>query len=98
MSSTSSAWRLIIEIDGGQHALPAPADRRRTEWLAQQGYRVIRFWNHEVLSNLEGVLEAIGEALQWPSPSRRRGPLTLPPTRAPPSPASGRGTKRRRIN
>jgi very-short-patch-repair endonuclease len=81
--------RLIIEIDGGQHALPAPADQRRTEWLARQGYLVIRFWNHEVVSNPKGVLEVIGEALQ--------GPLTLPLTRAPPSPASGRGTKRRRI-
>jgi very-short-patch-repair endonuclease len=61
---------LIVEIDGGQHALPAAADQRRTEWLAQHGYRVIRFWNHEVLSNPDGALQVIGEGLEGPSPSR----------------------------
>jgi very-short-patch-repair endonuclease len=40
------------------------------QWIAQQGYPVIRFWNHEVLINPEGVLQVIGEALQEPSPSR----------------------------
>ncbi len=50
---------LIIELDGGQHAERQEADRRRTDFLEQQGYRVIRFWNDEVLKNLEGVLEII---------------------------------------
>ena len=51
--------RLIIELDGGQHAERTAPDARRTEWLEGQGYRVIRFWNNEVLGNIEGVLETI---------------------------------------
>ena len=49
---------LIVEVDGGQHA-ENPADRLRDEWLAAEGYQVLRFWNHEVLTNLPGVLEVI---------------------------------------
>ena len=55
--------RLIVEVDGGQHDERAEADRRRTSMLEANRYRVIRFWNNEVLSNLDGVLEAIREAL-----------------------------------
>jgi ATP-dependent helicase HrpA/adenine-specific DNA-methyltransferase len=47
--------RLIIELDGGQHS-GSPADEFRSRWLAGQGYRVIRFWNNDVLANLDGVL------------------------------------------
>ena len=51
--------KLAIEIDGGQHADAADADVRRTAELATHGYRVIRFWNNEVMENLEGVLQTI---------------------------------------
>jgi len=50
--------RLVIEIDGGQH-LGDTRDQARDAWLADQGFRVLRFWNHEVLKNVEGVLEVI---------------------------------------
>ena len=53
------ASKLAIEIDGGQHAAAREADALRTQALAEHGYRVIRFWNNEVLDNLEGVLETI---------------------------------------
>lgn len=49
--------RLIVEVDGGQHS--AEVDARRTAFLASQGYRVIRFWNNEVLVNVDGVLQAL---------------------------------------
>ncbi len=55
--------RLVVELDGGQHVEQAEADARRTRSLEAQGYRVLRFWNHEVLENLEGVLQRIAEAL-----------------------------------
>jgi len=51
--------RLVVEIDGGQHAEQTDRDAARSEWLSARGYRVVRFWNDEVLENLEGVLEAI---------------------------------------
>jgi len=51
--------RLIIELDGGQHALAANSDSKRAVALERDGYRVIRFWNNEVLQNLEGVLQRI---------------------------------------
>lgn len=54
--------RLIIEVDGGQHADSA-RDDARTQWLENEGYRVLRFWNNEVLQNLEGVRDAISIAL-----------------------------------
>lgn len=49
---------LVIEVDGGQH-LESSSDVDRDRWLAENGYRVLRFWNHEVLQNLEGVLMKI---------------------------------------
>ena len=49
--------RIVIELDGGQHA--DAADAFRDAWLAERDYKVLRFWNNEVLSNIEGVLEAI---------------------------------------
>ncbi len=46
--------RLLIEVDGGQHS--EEVDRTRTQWLESEGYRMVRFWNHEVLENIDGVL------------------------------------------
>ena len=55
--------RLVIEIDGGQHAERSLDDLERTLCLARSGFRVIRFWNDEVLQGTEAVLESILEAL-----------------------------------
>jgi very-short-patch-repair endonuclease len=54
--------KFVIEVDGGQHAWEKDKDRERDGWLQEQGFRVLRFWNNDVLENLEGVLERI-EAL-----------------------------------
>ena len=73
--------RLIVEADGGQHGEQRDYDDRRTARLEQEGFRVIRFWNDEVMGNPQGVLRVIADA------------LTLPPLarRAPPSPLQGEG-------
>ena len=60
---------LVVELDGGQHAFRTDQDAKRDHWLWTEGYRVIRFWNAEVLENLAGVLEAIREELVTPSPN-----------------------------
>jgi very-short-patch-repair endonuclease len=51
--------RLVIEVDGGQHAEQVKLDSIRDKWLKVQGYKVLRFWNNEVLVNIDGVLETI---------------------------------------
>ncbi len=56
--------KLIIEVDGGQHAERAEEDGKRTRELEAAGYFVIRFWNHEVFENLGGVLLAIHAVLE----------------------------------
>ena len=66
--------RLVVEVDGGQHAIEAARDAERTRWLESQGFRVLRFWNDEVLQNLDGVAEVIAGAL-------RATPLPTPPPR-----------------
>ncbi|HSD59296.1 MAG TPA: endonuclease domain-containing protein [Burkholderiales bacterium] len=58
--------RLVIEVDGGQHQ-GSEADRRRDAWLQRQGFKVLRFWDNEVLTNLPAVLDRIVENLA-PSP------------------------------
>jgi very-short-patch-repair endonuclease len=63
--------RLILEVDGGQHAEEASRDAQRTKWLEEQNFRVLRFWNNDVLGNPEGVAQQIAEALKRnPSPGR----------------------------
>ncbi len=54
---------LVIEVDGSQHA-DSEADRLRTRWLEDQGFRVLRFWNNEVLKNTSGVLDTIMVAIE----------------------------------
>ena len=54
---------LVIELDGGQHADQKEKDEERTKRLAGWGFRVLRFWNNEVLSNTEGVLQVIRDTL-----------------------------------
>jgi len=56
--------RLMIEVDGGQHSDAAAADRERDAWLKLQNFRVLRFWNNDVLSNQEGVMQVVLEALE----------------------------------
>ena len=51
--------KLIIEVDGGQHALKMSADTIRGEFLKKKGYRILRFWNHDVLKDTDAVLEQI---------------------------------------
>ena len=51
--------KLIIELDGGQHADQIDYDEQRSLFLEQRGFKVLRFWNNEVIENLTGVLEAI---------------------------------------
>jgi very-short-patch-repair endonuclease len=60
---------LVIELDGGQHAEQVAYDTRRTEGMKMAGYRVIRFWNNEVLENMDGVLEALRLTLLQPHPN-----------------------------
>ena len=75
---TCFAARLVIEIDGGQHAEAGEYDRVRTRFIEGQGYRVLRFWNNDVSDNVGGVVETIAQALS-PSPSQpSAGPLPLP--------------------
>ena len=60
--------RLVIEVDGGQHA-DSLSDQRRDRWFAANGYRVLRFWNNEVLKNLDGVMTLLADTLgvkEWP--------------------------------
>jgi very-short-patch-repair endonuclease len=67
--------KVIIELDGGQHAGRAAEDERRTRFLVSRSYRVLRFWNNDVLENVEGVLRVIEEALRdMPSPNPPRLP------------------------
>lgn len=73
--------RLIIELDGGQHA-ENPLDQRRDEQLAEQGWRVLRFWNNDVLRSPDAVTQTIASALAAPPPR--------------PCPASDRGEGDRR--
>ena len=58
------AKKLIVELDGSQHAEKVEYDKKRTHFLEQEGYRVLRVWNNEVFENIEGVLECILEKLE----------------------------------
>ena len=59
---------LVVELDGSQHLKQMGYDARRTACLEAHGYRVLRFWDNDVLTNIEGVLEVILEALASPAP------------------------------
>jgi very-short-patch-repair endonuclease len=85
--------QLIIEVDGGQHALDERRDARRTAWLESQGFRVLRFWNNEVLSNTEGILETIRNfVLEEQRLARTKAPHPdPPPLRATPKASSRSG-------
>ena len=96
--------RLVIEVDGGQHA----ADKRdavRDRWLGENRYRVLRFWNNDLTGNMDGVLEAIYAAIYGSSSAepvhlkhqrRKCDAVATPPRRAlradPPPAGEGEGT------
>ena len=61
--------RIVIELDGGQHAIDKENDQIRDNWLKAEGFKVLRFWNNEVFENLEGVLEVMRKELLSPSPN-----------------------------
>ncbi|MEP7030585.1 MAG: DUF559 domain-containing protein, partial [Pseudolabrys sp.] len=81
-------YGLIVEVDGGQHA-ENEADRQRDAWLSNEGYRVMRFWNNDVLKRTDAVLgEIAGVLKQTPLPARSaRHPL----------PPRGEGTRNSRL-
>ena len=71
----SRTAKLAIEIDGGQHDWNAASDLARTRFIEARGFAVLRFWNNEVLENIEGVVATIERALAdrpSPNPSRKR--------------------------
>ena len=84
------AAHLVIEMDGSQHGVGENVirDEARTRWLEAAGYRVIRFWNNDLVNNMDGVLERIYEAVHGstsaePSPFKhgrreRRGSIAKP--------------------
>ncbi len=57
---------MIVEADGGQHTDAAEYDEKRTAWLEAQGFRVLRFWNNDVLQRIDDVLDSILNALESP--------------------------------
>jgi very-short-patch-repair endonuclease len=66
-------YRLIIELDGGQHE-ESSSDARRDRFLNSAGWRVLRFWNNDVMRNREGILESISEAIALtPTLSQHKG-------------------------
>jgi very-short-patch-repair endonuclease len=78
--------KLVIELDGGQHADMQDEDRKRDNYLMKNGFRVLRVWNTEIMKNMEGVLEGIrGICLD----NGENSPSPIP------SPAGGEGVKAR---
>jgi len=75
---------LVLEVDGGQHADHSDSDAIRTQWLETKGFRVMRFWNNEVLGNIEGVKLVIWNYLSGIQPPSQ------------PSPCQGEGAGLRR--
>jgi very-short-patch-repair endonuclease len=89
MDFASRKARLVIELDGGQHDRQQASDALRTQRIEAAGYRVLRFWNHDVIGNLEGVLSEIQSALPpTPDPSPQGG--GEPRQRAPRAPRRSR--------
>ena len=74
--------KLVIELDGSQHMENHQYDDKRTKWLMDEGYRVLRFWNNQIFNEMDGVLELIMKALETP-PSQ-------------PSPSNGEGRRKER--
>ncbi len=71
--------KLVIEVDGGQHGETKEYDTRRTAFIEEQGYKVLRFWNNEILENMEGVLVTIEDMLRQSFSGADLPPPDLPP-------------------
>ena len=78
--------KLLVEVDGGQH-VDSVSDTERTKWLEHRGFRILRFWNNEVLNETDAVLGVILAA------ATAAGPSPGAPDGAPPSPRWGEGKK-----
>ncbi|MGA7490442.1 MAG: endonuclease domain-containing protein, partial [Xanthobacteraceae bacterium] len=86
--------RLVVEVDGSQHA-DSPADRTRDAWLASRRYRVLRFWNNEVLTNIEGGADGHSRGGRPIVPLTRLSRLRFAAAGSPPSPRKrGEGAPR----
>ncbi|MEW6681603.1 MAG: endonuclease domain-containing protein [Nitrospirota bacterium] len=88
--------RLIVEVDGGHHLSAREYDAERSEWLQSQNFRVLRFWNHEVLTETEGVIGVIEHALNTsphlsPPPQGGRKRKATGFEASTPSPLAGEG-------
>jgi very-short-patch-repair endonuclease len=91
--------RLVVEADGSQHTDRAEYDAERERAFASLGWRTLRFWNNEIIENLEGVLTVIANALPSPSQAASRPAVPLPyrerggegSPRPNPSPCRGEG-------
>lgn len=70
----SHSARLVVELDGGQHGERVEQDAARTRFLEGEGYRVVRFWNGDVMTNVDGVLQRIASELAHLSPCGRGRP------------------------
>jgi very-short-patch-repair endonuclease len=75
----------VMELDGSQHFDQQDYDEARTCYLQTKGYRVLRFWNNDVLTNIESVLAAVMEALASPGPSPQSSPRRGEGARSPES-------------
>jgi len=75
--------KLIVELDGGQHNEESARsyDQRRTDWLQSQGYRVLRFWKHDVMEDTDAVIEVIWKSLQDSGQEAKPPPSPALPTR-----------------
>ena len=65
------AAKLVVELDGGQHSID-DSDKIRDEWLRNEGFKVLRFWNNDVLSNIDGVIETM---MKYLTPSPQPSPI-----------------------
>ena len=65
--------QIVVEVDGGQHTQQEPYDARRDAWLRSEGFAVLRFWDHEVLTQVNDVTQVVWAALSAPSSILPRG-------------------------
>jgi very-short-patch-repair endonuclease len=66
----SHGLKIVVELDGGQHVTQVKRDEARSLFLTSEGYRVLRFWNNDVMANIDGVLEVVHNAiLATPTPT-----------------------------
>jgi len=79
--------KVVVELDGAQHA-ESKTDVKRDNWFSSQGFRVLRFWNNDVLTNIEGVYDRLSSVVGGNRPHPSPKPQAAS---APPSPARGEG-------